>query len=100
MSKSNQEMTEKLAEKRAEKKKAEKAAEKKEAKAEQMERLKAKQAEKAGKTETDDEDYVILQADSVEELVKKIEDYNFSMRANSVQTPYEKSIGQSIDFKG
>ena len=100
MSKSNQEMTEKLAEKRAEKKKAEKAAEKKEAKAEQMERLKAKQAEKAGKTETDDEDYVILMADSVEELTKKIEDYNFSMRANSVQTPYEKSIGQSIDFKG
>ena len=64
MSKSNQDMTEKLAAKRAEKKAAEKAAAKKEAKKEQL------------------------------------ENYNFSLRADSVQTPYEKSIGQSIDFKG
>lgn len=100
MSKSNQDMTEKLAAKRAEKKAAEKAEAKKEAKKEQLEKLEAKRADKAGETESGDDDYVILQADSVEELIKKIENYNFSLRADSVQTPYEKSIGQSIDFKG
>ena len=100
MNKSTKEMTDKLQAKRAEKKKAEKAAEKKEAKAELQDKLKAK-ASKAGESqETDDEDYVILQADSVEELLRKIDEYNFNMRADSVQTPYEKSIGQSIDFKG
>jgi hypothetical protein len=95
-------MTAKMQEKRAAKKKAEKAAEKKEIKKEQQEKIKEKLTEKADKSpgEEDEEDYVILQADSVEELLKKIDDYNFSMRADSVQTPYEKSIGQSIDFRG
>jgi hypothetical protein len=102
MSKSNQDMTQKLQEKRAAKKKAEKAAEKKAHKKEELEKLQEKIAEKAGKAEEveDEEDYVILQADSVEELLRKIDDYNFSLRADSVQTPYEKTIGQSIDFKG
>ncbi len=102
MSKSNTDMTDKMQEKRAAKKKAEKAAEKKEIKKEQQEKIKEKLTEKADKSpgEEDEEDYVILQADSVEELLKKIDDYNFSMRADSVQTPYEKSIGQTIDFKG
>jgi hypothetical protein len=100
MSKSNQDMTEKLAAKRAEKKAAEKAEAKKEAKKEQMEKLREGHLDKSDKVPDDEEDYVILQADSVEELVKKIENYNFSLRADSVQTPYEKSIGQSIDFKG
>jgi hypothetical protein len=36
----------------------------------------------------------------VEDLLRKIEDYSFSMRADSVMTPAEKSVGQSIDFKG
>ncbi len=102
MSKSNTDMTAKMQEKRAAKKKAEKAAEKKEIKKEQQEKIKEKLTEKADKSpgEEDEEDYVILQAESVEELLKKIDDYNFSMRADSVQTPYEKSIGQSIDFRG
>ena len=65
-----------------------------------MEKLREGHLDKSDKVPDDDEDYVILQADSVEELVKKIENYNFSLRADSVQTPYEKSIGQSIDFKG
>ncbi|MBE5825923.1 MAG: hypothetical protein E7307_04725 [Butyrivibrio sp.] len=105
MSKSSQDMSEKLREKRAAKKAAEKAAEKKAAKKEQAEKLQEKIADKAGKTDKTDtgdeeEDYEILMASSVEELLKKIDDYNFSMRADSVQTPYEKTIGQSIDFKG
>ena len=102
MSKSSQEMTQKLQEKRAEKKKAEKAAEKKAHKKEEAEKLREKIAEKAGKAEEaeDEEDYVILQADSVEELLRKIDDYNFSLRADSIRTPYEQGLGQSIDFKG
>ena len=105
MSKSSQEMTEKLQERRAAKKAAEKEAEKKAAKKEQAEKLQEKIAEKAGKSgeakaEDDEEDYEILMASSVEELLKKIDNYTFSMRANSVQTPYEKTIGQTIDFKG
>ena len=97
MRKSSQEMTEKLAEKRAEKKAEEKAEAKKEAKKEQAEKLQEKAAESAVE---DEEDYVILMASSVEELVKKIDDYNFNMRADTVQTPYEKTIGQTIDYKG
>ena len=103
MNKSSKEMTEKLQEKRAAKKKAKKAAEAKAEKKEQAEKLKEKALEKAQGTEEydeDEEDYVILQADSIEELMRKIDDYSFSMRADSVRTPYEMSVGQSIDFKG
>ena len=103
MSKSTQDITQKLQEKRAAKKKAEKAAEKKETKKEQMEKLREKAGSKvdgAKEPEDDEEDYVILQADSIEDLMRKIDDYNFNQRADSIQTPYEKSIGQSIDFKG
>ncbi len=103
MQKSSQTMTEKLAEKRAEKKKAEKAAEKKAEKKEQQEKIRDKIADKASKDTSkidEDEDYTILQADSVEELLRKIEDYNFSLRADSIRTPAEMTVGQSIDFKG
>ncbi|MCR5671276.1 MAG: DUF6033 family protein [Butyrivibrio sp.] len=96
MSKSNQDMAEKVAEKRAEKKKAEKAAEKKAEKKEQQEKIREKLTEDVD----DEEDYVILQADSVEELLRKIEEYEFGQRADSVRTPYEQSVGQNIDFKG
>ncbi len=102
MNKSSKDMSDKLKAKRAEKKKAEKAVEKKEAKQEQMEKLREKSGAKVSEhgDEEDEEDYVILQADSIEDLIKKIDDYNFGLRADSVMTPYEQSIGQSIDFKG
>jgi hypothetical protein len=103
MSKSNTDMTAKLQEKRAAKKKAEKAEAKKEAKKEQLEKLKEKSGKTEGipdKNEDDEDDVEILMADSVEELFKKIDSYNFNLRADSVQTPQEKAIGQRIDFKG
>ncbi len=100
MSKSNQDMTAKLAEKRAAKKKAEKAAEKradkKEAREEALEKLRSKDSEEI----SEDEDYEIIMADSIEELARKIDDYNFALRADSIRTPSEMQIGQSIDFKG
>ncbi len=100
MSKSNTDMAHKLQEKRAAKKKAEKAEEKKEAKKEQLEKLRDKPGKTDAVPDEDEEDYEILMADSVEELFRKIDDYNFSIRADQVQTPQEKTIGQSIDFKG
>ena len=99
MQKSSKDMADKLQEKRAEKKKAEKAELKKEQKEKIKENLQKKIADK-GDIPEDEEDYVILMADSVEELIKKIDDYNFSLRADSVQTPAEKMVGQSIDYKG
>ncbi len=101
MSKSNTEMTQKLQEKRAAKKAAEKAAAKKEARKEQMEKLReGPKTEGVPKDDEDEEDYEILMADSIEELFRKIDDFNFSVRADSIQTPEEKAIGQTIDFKG
>lgn len=95
MQKSSKDMADKLQAKRAEKKKAEKAKEKKAQKEEAQEKLRSK----SGKTD-DEEDYEIIMADSIEDLIRKIDDYNFNQRANSVQTPAEKMVGQSIDFKG
>jgi hypothetical protein len=102
MQKSSKEMTEKTAAKREAKKKAEKAELAKEQKEKVQEKLRSKAAEHADKSEPseDEEDYVILQADSIEELMRKIDDYNFNLRADSIQTPAEKLVGQSIDFKG
>lgn len=107
MQKSSQSMTEKLAAKRAEKKKAEKQAEKKAEKKELAEKqLKAreKNADKTHEINFDevenDEDVEILMANSIEELMNKIENYNFNLRANSVKAPEEKLVGQSIDFRG
>ncbi len=105
MEKSSKDMQEKLAAKRAAKKEAEKKAEKQAEKKEQARELleKIRDGSKAGdiydEAENDD-DVEIIMANSIEELQSKIEAYNFNMRANSVQTPQEKMVGQTIDFKG
>lgn len=109
MQKSSQDMSAKLAEKRAAKKEAEKKAEKKaekeEAKEAQLEKIREKSAGKSKSIKSwdeieNDEDVEIIMASSVEELISKIEAYNFTMRANSIQAPEEKLVGQTIDFKG
>ncbi len=109
MQKSSQSMSEKLAAKRAAKKEAEKKAEKKvekkEAADKQLEKLQEKAVGKSDQVKSwdeieNDEDVEIIMASSVEELVSKIEAYNYNMRANSVQAPQEKLVGQTIDFKG
>jgi hypothetical protein len=92
-------------EKKAEEKKAEKkAAEKKAEKKEQEERLeKAREAdadEKTGTSKTDEEtETVTLTANSIEELMQKISDYTMEARSDNVQTDYEKTIGQNIDYR-
>lgn len=46
------------------------------------------------------EDTEVIRADSIEELLQKVGDYNFADRSNIVKTEQEMQIGQSIDFKG
>ena len=82
-------------EKKAEQKRAEKkAAEKKAAKKEKEERL------KDSKEEAGTEDTVTISAGSIEELLSKIETYNFNTRSDSVQTAGERQVGQNFDFRG
>jgi len=92
--KSFKDLNERIAEKRAQKKAEAKAEEKKEAKAEQKEKLDAKRAEKS------EEEYEVITADSIEELMQKVDDYMFLMRSDTVLTKQEMSVGQHIDFKG
>lgn len=88
-------------EQKAEAKRAEKkAAEKKAAKKQQEERLKKTGAKDRDKVKQDEDDTVTISANSVEELMKKVEEYRFEERSNSVLTESEKQVGQSIDFRG
>lgn len=80
--KSFKDLNERIAEKRAQKKADAKAAEKKEAKAELKEK------------------YEVITADSIEELMQKIDDYMFLLRSDTVLTEQEMAVGQHIDFKG
>ena len=81
-------------EKKAEQKKTEKkAAEKKAAKKEKEEQLKEKRAESDDTEET-------VPANSIEELLSRIDTYNFNTRSDEVQTQSERQVGQNIDFRG
>ena len=79
-----------------------KAAEKKAAKKEKEERLKDKKSDKVAdsKEEAGTEDTVTISAGSIEELLSKIETYNFNTRSDSVQTAGERQVGQNFDFRG
>lgn len=87
----------KAADKKAEKKAAEKKAERKEAK----ERLEEKRT--GGKEKPADSTYgsdtVTITANSIEELIQKINDYTFIDRSNQVRTEEEKAVGQYFDFR-
>lgn len=86
----------KQAEKRAAEKKAEKIAEKEAGE----ERIKEARNHRNNKPDFDDEDTVTISANSIEDLMKKLEEYNFNELSNSVMTESEKQIGQNIDFRG
>lgn len=45
-----------------------------------------------------DEDTVTVQASSIEELLKKINDVTFESMSDYARTEEEKKIGQSFDF--
>ncbi len=112
MEKSNTAMNEKLAEKRAAKKAEQKAADKKAKKHEVEEKLRQRhKGEKVDDEEADvkadkgikkfDPDSVeTITADSIEALMSKISELDFSRRADSVISEAEMSVGGSIDYKG
>ena len=61
-------------------------------------------AERVNKTdeasEADWENTVTITASSIEELLKKISDYQQNERMNTVQTKEERLVGGHIDYKG
>lgn len=88
--------------KHADKKAAEKKAEHKAEKKKLDEKLKETGKKRLDKTDDseEDEETVTISANSIEELLQKISDYNYVERSNSVQTEQEMMLGQSIDFRG
>ncbi len=94
MQKSFDDQAARLEKQRAEKKEEKKAAEKKAQKKEREERLEEKRLQKKESRE------VVITADSIEELKKKIDDYNYTFKADTVKSETEKYLGTVIDFKG
>ena len=93
----------KLIEKRAAKKKEDAKAEKKKAakKAdeERIEKRRADRKDRADSMErTEKSDEVIITANSIEELMRKIEDYEMGYLTDHVRTEEEKMRGQSVDY--
>lgn len=94
MDKSFKAQAERIEKQRAEKKEEKKAAQKKAEKQEREEALEEKRLQKR------EEQDVVISANSIEELKKKVEDYNYLYMADSVKTDAEKYLGTTIDFKG
>lgn len=91
----------------ADKKAAEKTEEKKAAKKAAEERVQNRRdktgeedAEKVDLSESrwDTEDVEILSASSIEELMRKIEDYNYAGMSDRARTEQERRVGQQFDF--
>ena len=99
----------KLTEKKAAEKKAQKLQEKKKAeKKAQEERIQKARDKKAEKEDTDkddsrikdDEGYVTFEADSMDELLSKVQTYSYNNASGKVMTQAEQMVGTKIDFRG
>ena len=88
---------ERIAKKAEEKREAKKADAKKAAKEKEKERLSGKDSK--NKINGEDSDTVTITASSIEELLKKVNDYVLEEKANHVQTEAERQVGQNFDFK-
>ncbi|WP_051656593.1 DUF6033 family protein [Butyrivibrio sp. AE3004] len=96
-------------EKKAAEKKAQKLQEKKKAeKKAQEERIQKARDKKAEKEDTDrddskikdDEEYVTFEADSMDELLSKVQTYSYNNASGKVMTQAEQMVGTKIDFRG
>lgn len=86
-------------EKRAEKKAEEKKAAKKSEEKKQAEKKKeARTEEKRTEKTKQEEDYVLVTASSVEELIQKINDVYYETRSDYVRTPQERLRGQNVNY--
>lgn len=99
----------KRTEKKAAEKKAQKLQEKKKAeKKAQEERIQKARDKKAEKEDTDkddsrikdDEEYVTFEADSMDELLSKVQTYSYNNASGKVMAQAEQMVGTKIDFRG
>lgn len=93
----------KMIEKRAAKKKEDAKAEKKKAaKKAEEERLEQRRADRKDRADSLDRaektDEVVITANTIEELLRKIEDYEMGYLSDHARTDEEKMIGQSVDY--
>jgi len=100
-------MADKRAAKKAEDKKNAKAAEKRRAEEKLKENRAAKDDKKVkdgnrfdpkGRRINDEDDYDLIEADSIEELMDKLSKIEYDFRSDNVMTPDEQALGGSIDF--
>ncbi len=98
MSKSFNDQAARLEKRRIEKKAEKKEAEKKAEKKERRERLEEKREEQRLETKEIEEE--VISADSIDELVKMVEDFNYLFVSDTTRTDAEKGLGTVIDFKG
>ncbi len=97
LDKSSQAQKERIAKKAAKKQEEKKKAKKKE----REERLEAIRTGKGDKTDrADDKEEVTITASSLEELLRKLEDYTFEEMSDNTETEAESKIGHHIDFRG
>ena len=109
MDQSAKDFQSKIEAKRAAKKEAAKKEAKAEAKEKQQERLEEGRKSRAEASKArleklregdEDEDYEILQANSIEELMKMIDDWTYNYRSDNVVAKAETFVGQSVDYRG
>lgn len=97
-----------IAERTEKKAQEKKAAEKKANKEEQQERLEKSREKRTEDTDVsrtgrpgrpvDDEDEVVITASSMEELIRKINDYMYNGMSDLVETESERNVGHNFDF--
>ena len=100
LKKSSADQKARLEKKAAEKKADKKAADKKAAKKAWEEKIHGDKAKGPGRDREVDDDAVVVTADSVEDLMKKVEEFQQNELMDSIQTEEEKMVGQNFDFKG
>lgn len=100
LKKSSADQKARLEKKAAEKKADKKAADKKAAKKAWEEKIHGDKAKGPGRDREIDDDAVVVTADSVEDLMKKVEEFQQNELMDSIQTEEEKMVGQNFDFKG
>ena len=104
----SQDLQKKRIEKKAAEKKQHKLEEKrkaeKKAQEDRINKAKEKKAEKTkNKDDTEipeDEEYEIIEANSLDDLLSKVQTYSYNSAASRVMTDTEKMVGGRIDFKG
>ncbi|MCM1495232.1 MAG: DUF6033 family protein [Bacteroides sp.] len=100
LDKSAKAQKERIAKKTAKKQEERKKAKKKE-REEQLEAIRTGESSKTGRADAaDDAEEVTITASSLDELLRKLEDYTFEEMSDNTETEAESKIGHHIDFRG